>query len=67
MGAPSMNALAERFAPQNVGSIFLCTHRVASALEYFLEVTERRRAHQRLAPFRVERLDYRNEDREAFS
>lgn len=41
-------------------------HSVANALEYFLDVTQRRRAKERLAPFRVERLDYRNQDREAF-
>jgi hypothetical protein len=39
---------------------------VANALEYFLDVTERRRGRQRLAPFRVERLDYRNQDQAAF-
>lgn len=134
-----MNALAERFAAQNVGSIFLYTHEahpgehyphltsmaqkfrhaaalrdvlgvtrpilldaldgachraygsmpnmtwifnragvpiyksdwsdhhsVANALEYFLDVAERRRGRQRLAPFRVERLDYRNQDQVAF-
>lgn len=41
-------------------------HSVANALEYLLDVTERRRAGERLAPFRVERLDYRNQDRAAF-
>ena len=39
---------------------------VANALEYFLAIGDRRRAGERLAPFRVERLDYRNSDREAF-
>lgn len=41
-------------------------HSVANALDYFLQVTERRRHGERLAPFRVERLDYRNQDRVAF-
>lgn len=41
-------------------------HSVANALEYFLDVSQRRRAKERLAPFRVERLDYRNQDRQAF-
>lgn len=41
-------------------------HSVANALEYFLDVSQRRRARERLAPFRVERLDYRNQDRQAF-
>jgi hypothetical protein len=139
MAAPSMNALAERFAAHDVGSIFLYTneahpgeyyphltsieqkfrharalrdilgvnrpilidaldgacHRaygsmpnmtwifnksgtpiyksdwtdtrsVANAVEYFLDVLERRRAGERLAPFRVERLDYRTQDQAAF-
>ncbi len=39
---------------------------VENAVEYFVEVLERRRAGERLAPFRVERLDYRDQDRTAF-
>ena len=139
MAAPSMNALANRFAAQDVGSIFLYTHEahpgeyyphltsmeqkfqharalrdkigvtrpifvdaldgachraygsmpnmswiisasgvpvyksdwtdprsIENALIYFLEVLARRRAGERLAPFRVERLDFRDHDRAAF-
>lgn len=134
-----MNAIAERFAPQGVGSIFLYTHEahpgeyyphltsmeqkmrharalrdvlgvsrpiyvdaldgachraygsmpnmswiftrtgnpiyksdwtdsrsVENAVEYFLDVVERRRGKERLAPFRVERLDFRRQDQNAF-
>jgi hypothetical protein len=39
---------------------------VENALEYFLEIPERRRMGERLVPFQVERLDYRNQDREKF-
>lgn len=39
---------------------------VENAIIYFLEVLQRRRDGQRLAPFQVERLDYRTSDREAF-
>ncbi|MDP9485521.1 MAG: hypothetical protein M3Q49_06985 [Actinomycetota bacterium] len=39
---------------------------IANAIEYSLDTSERRRAKERLAPFRVERLDFRNHDREAF-
>jgi hypothetical protein len=39
---------------------------IANALEYFLAVQARRGAGERLAPFYVERLDFRNQDREAF-
>ena len=43
------------------------SHSVANALDYFLEVVERRRDGSRLAPFQVERLDYRHADRDAFN
>jgi len=139
MAAPSMNAIADRFASQNVGSIFLYTHEahpgenypqltsmeqkfqhardlrdklgvtrpilvdaldgachraygsmpnmtwiipksgvpvyksdwtdhhsVSNAVEYFLGVTTRRRAGEHLAPFRVEQLDFRSRDMDAF-
>ena len=39
---------------------------VINALEYFLDVVERRHKKERLAPFLVERLDYRDADRTAF-
>ena len=39
---------------------------VSNAIDYFLDVSERRKDREKLAPFRVERLDYRNQDREAF-
>ncbi len=39
---------------------------VANTVEYLLEVSRRRKTGERLAPFHVERLDYRNQDREMF-
>jgi hypothetical protein len=39
---------------------------VANALEYFLGVAQRRKEGKRLAPFSVERLDFREQDRDAF-
>lgn len=39
---------------------------VENALIYYLEVGERRRAGERVVPFQVERLDYRENDREGF-
>ncbi len=42
------------------------TQSVANALEYFLDVTTRRRAKERLAPFRVERIDFRDQDHDGF-
>jgi hypothetical protein len=41
-------------------------HSVENAINYFLQIGERRKARERLAPFHVQRLDYRNQDREAF-
>jgi hypothetical protein len=139
MAAPSMNALADRFAAHGVTAIFLYTHEahpgehyphltsmeqklrharalrdllgvtrpilvdaldgachraygsmpnmswiltpagvpvyksdwtdpdsVANALDYLLSALERRRSGERLAPFRVERLDLRHQDQDAF-
>lgn len=39
---------------------------VANAIDYYLDVTQRRRNREKLAPFKVERLDYRPHDRTAF-
>ena len=39
---------------------------VAAAIEYYLDVLNRRRDRERLVPFRVERLDYRTSDQEQF-
>jgi hypothetical protein len=139
MAAPSMNAMAERFKDQDVGSIFLYTYEahpgeiyphltsmaqkfrhardlrdvlgvsrpilvdaldgachqaygsmpnmswifnrsgvpvykadwtdsnsVERAVLYFLAISERRQEGERLAPFQVERLDYRVQDRDGF-
>jgi hypothetical protein len=42
------------------------SHSVENALEYFLQVAGRRQNRERLAPFKVERLDFRSQDHEAF-
>ena len=39
---------------------------VELAVEYLLRVGERRRNRERLAPFRVERIDFRIQDQDAF-
>ena len=39
---------------------------IANALDYILEVGRRRKGGGKLAPFKVERLDYRDADRDAF-
>ena len=42
------------------------THSIENALSYFLQVSNRRRSGERMAPFHVERLDFRIQDRDAF-
>jgi hypothetical protein len=39
---------------------------VKNAIEYFMDGVERRKGGSRLAPFHVERLDFRDQDRDAF-
>ncbi len=39
---------------------------IENAIEYLLDVSERRRSKEHLAPFRVERLDFRTHDRKSF-
>lgn len=39
---------------------------IANALDYHLDVLERRRGRERLVPFHVERLDYRTSDPDGF-
>jgi hypothetical protein len=41
-------------------------HSVENAIQYFSQIPMRRRAGERLAPFRVERLDFRNQERDLF-
>jgi len=41
-------------------------HSVVNAVEYFLDVVQRRRKQERLVPFRVERLDSRTSDKRGF-
>lgn len=41
-------------------------HSVENAIQYFSQIPARRKAGERLAPFRVERLDYRNQERNLF-
>ena len=41
-------------------------HSVDNAIQYFSQIPQRRRSGERLAPFHVERLDYRNQERDQF-
>lgn len=42
------------------------SHSVENAVQYFLQVLDLRRNRERMAPFRVERLDYRIQDQAQF-
>lgn len=42
------------------------SHSVENAVQYFLQVLDRRHNRERMAPFRVERLDYRIQDQTQF-
>jgi hypothetical protein len=63
---PNMSWIFNRTGTPVYKSDWTDAESVANALDYFLDVTQRRRARERLAPFHVERLDFRNTDREAF-
>ncbi len=65
-GMPNMTWIISRSGVPVYKSDWTDAHSVENAVRYFLEAGERRRAGERLAPFRVERLDLRNQDREAF-
>lgn len=41
-------------------------HSMENAIQYFTQIPARRREGERLAPFHVERLDYRNQERDRF-
>ena len=63
---PNMSWIFNRSGVPVYKSDWTDSHSVQNAVEYFLEVADRRRAGERLAPFRVERLDYRILDQDAF-
>lgn len=63
---PNMTWIFSRSGSPIYKSDWTDTRSVANAIDYFLDVVERRRNQERLAPFRVERLDYRIQDQAAF-
>ena len=63
---PNMTWIFNRAGIPVYKSDWTDSHSVENALVYFLDVAERRRSRARLAPFRVERLDYRDVDTDAF-
>jgi len=63
---PNMTWILSRTGSPVYKSDWTDAHSVANTLEYLLQVRRRRRAGERMAPFRVERLDYRDHDRHRF-
>lgn len=63
---PNMTWIFNRAAVPVYKSDWTDVNSVRNALEYYLGVVQRRREGERLVPFRVERLDYRESDRERF-
>lgn len=63
---PNMTWIFNRAGTPIYKSDWSDANSVRNSIEYFLDVAHRRRGKERLAPFHVERLDYRNRDQEAF-
>lgn len=65
-GMPNMAWIISQAGIPVYKSDWTDSNSVENAIVYFLDATDRRRRGERLVPFRVERLDLRNQDREAF-
>lgn len=63
---PNMSWIFSRAGAPIYKSDWTDSNSVENAIVYFLDVVKRRRGKERLAPFRVERMDFRTSDREAF-
>ncbi len=63
---PNMSWIFTRAGVPIYKSDWTDTKSIANAIEYFRAVSQRRRSGERVAPFRVERLDYRTQDQAAF-
>lgn len=65
-GMPNMTWIFNRSGIPLYKSDWTDANSVENGLVYYLDVIQRRRNREKLAPFRVQRLDYRNQDREQF-
>ena len=63
---PNMTWIFNRAGVPVYKSTWTDVNSVQNALEYHLDVVQRRRDREKLVPFRVERLDYRTKDEEGF-
>lgn len=63
---PNMTWIFNRAGQAIYKSDWTDANSVDNALAYYLDISRRRQARETLAPFTVQRLDYRNADRLAF-
>ena len=63
---PNMTWIFNRFAIPVYKSDWSDADSVRNALDYFIMVGQKKKEGKRMAPFSVERLDYRESDRNAF-
>jgi hypothetical protein len=63
---PNMSWIFSRSGVPVYKSDWSDSHSVHNAIDYYLQVADRRREGERMAPFRVERLDFRIQDQQAF-
>ncbi len=63
---PNMTWIFNRAGVPVYKSDWTDANSVANAIAYYIDVAQRRSQRERLAPFRVERLDYRESDRDGF-
>ena len=63
---PNMSWIFTRSGMPVYKSDWTDANSVENAIQYFLEVSGRRRAGERMAPFHVERLDFRAQDQAGF-
>ncbi len=63
---PNMTWIFNRAAVPVYKSDWTDVHSVRNALDYYLEMLARRRNGDKLVPFNVQRIDYRESDREGF-
>ena len=63
---PNMTWIFNRAGMPIYKSDWTDANSVDNAIVYYLDITSRRKNKERLAPFRVERLDYRDSDQEKF-
>ncbi|GJM42874.1 MAG: hypothetical protein DHS20C20_31560 [Ardenticatenaceae bacterium] len=63
---PNMTWIFNRAAVPVYKSDWTDVNSVRNALDYYLEMLARRRSGERLVPFNVQRIDYRESNREGF-